>query len=170
MGGIKVKKKLLALIATVCMLFSLVGCKTEGLALLKEFNEVESWTAAEQIGSMEMEIAFGKEAKGKMTLDYTAYTVTDTLQMEMTITPKTLVMDDVTIDLTQGLYKISPVKVYMDGMKMYISTAYIKELLAIAGTTPEEIKAIDLDLGKEYIGLDLANTYKEMGMDTSKLV
>lgn len=160
------KKKLLALMATLCMVFSLVGCSSEGLALMKEFDEVANWEATNQAGTMAFDFAMG-ETKANLTLDYTAYTVTDTLQMEMIITPKSVQADSVTIDLTKGDYKISPVKMYLDGAKAYLSTSYFTDLFKIAGVEATDVatEMPGLDLTKEYIGFDLTEVYADMGID-----
>lgn len=158
------KKKLLALVATVFMLFSFVGCSTEGTALMKEMQEVAKWKAASQSGTMTVEVAMGKE-NCNMTFDYAAYSVTDTLQAEMTITPKTLKVDGETVDFTKGEFKLSPIKAYMDGVKFYISTSYIKELCNMAGADASQA----LDVSKDYIAFDLTDTYEAMGMDVKEL-
>lgn len=159
------KKKLLALVTTVLMLFSFVGCSTEGTALIKEMEKVNAWEAAEETGTMSVDLSFG-ETTGKMTLDYSAYTSNKDLKLDMTITPKSLEMNGATLDLTKGTYKLSPVKVYMDGVKMYMSSSYIKELLAIAG-----VETVDsIDLSKDYIALDLTDMCSQMGVDVKELI
>lgn len=158
------KKKLLALVTTLFMLFSFVGCSSEGTALMKEMQAVAEWEATEQTGSMEMDLA-ANEVTGKISLDYTAYTVTKDLKMEMTITPKSLEMNGATLDLTKGTYKLSPVKVYLDGAKMYMSSSYLKEVGALAGADVSEA----MDLSKDFIAFDLTDTYKQMGMDIKEM-
>ena len=157
------KKKLLALIATLCMMFSLVGCGSDGLALMKEFEEVAKWEAAEQSGTMGFEIQVAGE-KVELSADYSAYTVTDTLQMEMTVNPKQLKVSGELVDLTKGDFKISPIKMYVDGTKAYISSTYFTDLLRIAGVdAATEMSGIDLS--KDYICMDLTSVYTQMGMD-----
>lgn len=162
------RKKLLALLATLCMMFSLVGCSSEGASLIKEFQEVAKWEASEQAGTMAFDIVAGDQ-KFKLALDYTAYTAADKLQMEMTVTPKTLEVNGVALDLTQGKMKLSPVKVYMDGLKMYLSSSYLKEVLAIAGADEKEVAGV-IDLSKDYIAIDVTDMYKEMGIDVNTYV
>lgn len=158
------KKKLLALATAVFMLFSFAGCSAEGTALLKEMEKVCAWEATEQTGTMNFEVAAG-ESNIKLDVDYTAYTIPETLQMEMTVDPKSCSVDDKTFDLTKGTYKLSPIKMYMDGLKMYISSAFIKEVCGIAG---EDVTNV-MDLSKDYIAVDMTDTYAQMGVDVKKL-
>ncbi|MBP3888882.1 MAG: hypothetical protein J6F30_14740 [Cellulosilyticum sp.] len=161
------KKKLLALVATLCMAFSLVGCASEGMVLMKEFEEVAKWEAAEQSGTMGVEIQVEGE-KVELSADYSAYTVTDTLQMEMTVSPKQLKMEGVAVDLTKGDYKISPIKMYLDGTKAYISSTYFTDLLRISGVDATTAMT-GIDLSKDYICMDLTSIYTQMGIDVKDL-
>lgn len=161
------KKKLLALIATLCMVFSLVGCASEGMALMKEFEEVAKWEAAQQAGTMSLEMQVAGE-KVELSMDYSAYTVTDTLQMEMTVNPKQLKMNDEAVDLTKGDYKISPIKMYLDGTKAYISTTYFTDLFRISGVDATT-QMTGMDLSKEYLCMDLTSIYTQMGIDVKDL-
>lgn len=161
------KKKLLAVVATLCMVFSLVGCASEGMALMKEFEEVAKWEATEQSGTMGVEIQVEGE-KVELSADYSAYTVTDTLQMEMTVSPKQLKMNGETVDLTKGNYKISPIKMYLDGTKAYISSTYFTDLLRISGVDATTAMT-GIDLSKDYIGMDLTSIYTQMGIDVEDL-
>ena len=158
------RKKLLALATAVFMIFSFAGCSAEGTALLKEMEKVSAWEATEQTGTMNFEVAAG-ESTIKFDLDYKAYTIPETLQMDMTVNAKSCSMDDKTIDLTKGTYKLSPIKMYMDGLKMYISSAFIKEVCGIAGEDATEV----MDLSKDYIAYDMTDTYAQMGIDVKKL-
>lgn len=158
------KKKLLALATAVFMLFSFAGCSAEGTALLKEIEKVSAWEATQQTGTMNFEMLAGENTI-KLDLDYTAYTIPETLQMEMTVNAKSCSVDDKTFDLTKGTYKLSPIKMYMDGLKMYISSAFIKEVCGIAGEDATEV----IDLSKDYIAFDMTDTYAQMGVDVKKL-
>ena len=164
MGGKGMKKKLLALATVVFMIFSFAGCSAEGTALLKEMEKVCAWEATEQTGTMNFEVAAG-ESTIKFDLDYTAYTIPETLQMDMTVNAKSCSVDDKTFDLTKGTYKLSPIKMYMDGLKMYISSTFIKEVCGIAGEDATEV----MDLSKDYIAYDMTDTYAQMGIDVKKL-
>ena len=158
------KKKLLALATAVFLIFSFTGCSAEGTALLKEMEKVCAWEATEQTGTMNFEVAAG-ESTIKFDLDYTAYTIPETLQMDMTVNAKSCSVDDKTFDLTKGTYKLSPIKMYLDGLKMYISSAFIKEVCDIAGEDATEV----IDLSKDYIAYDMTDTYAQMGIDVKKL-
>lgn len=158
------KKKLLALATAVFMIFSFTGCSAEGTALLKEMEKVCAWEATEQTGTMNFEVAAG-ESTIKFDLDYTAYTIPETLQMDMTVNAKSCSVDDKTFDLTKGTYKLSPIKMYLDGLKMYISSTFIKEVCDIAGEDATEV----IDLSKDYIAYDMTDTYAQMGIDVKKL-
>lgn len=159
------KKKLLALATTIFMLFSFVGCTTEGTALIKEMNKVCAWEASNETGTITMDLDCGEAAKGKFTAEYTAFTNSKDLTGEMTITPKSIEMNGVNVDLTKGTYKISPVKMYMDGFKFYVSTSLIKEVSKFAGV--DASKAVDTT--KEYIALDMTDYYKQAGIDVAEL-
>lgn len=158
------KKKLLALATTVLMIFSFAGCSTEGTALMGEMEKVAAWEATEQTGSMDMGFTAG-ETSGKLSLDYTAYTITNDLQMEMTVSPKSLEVNGATLDLTKGDYKLSPIKMYMDGVKMYMSSSYLKEVCALAGADASEA----IDVSKDYVAFDMTDTYAQMGIDVKEL-
>lgn len=159
------KKKLLALVTTFIMIFSFAGCSAEGTALLKEMETVSKWEATEQSGTMNFEVQ-ATDTKVNFALDYTAYTIPETLQMEMTVNPKTCSIDGKDIDLTKGTYKISPVKIYMDGFKFYVSSAFIKEVCGIAAVDPS---TSGFDLSKEYIAYDISDVYAQMGMDVKEI-
>jgi len=162
------KKKLLALASALFMVFSLVGCGSEGLSLVKEIQEVQTWEAVDQTGSMSFDMTMGEESV-KLAMDYTAYTVKDKLQMEMTVTPKTLDVSGEVLDLAKGETKLSPIKLYMDGVKLYMSSSCLKEIIALAGATPADVADV-LDLSKEFIAFDMTDTYKEMGIDINGLI
>lgn len=161
---IKMKKKVLALFTTLFMLFSFTGCNTEGLSLAKELDKVASWEAIEESGSMNIDMTVAGE-NVKLAADYTAYSNQKDLQMEMTLTPKSVEASGVKLDLTQGAYKLSPIKMYMDGMKFYVSTSYITELCGLVGLDP----STTVDVSKEYLALDLADTMKASGLDLEAL-
>lgn len=158
------KKKVLALLTTLFMLFSFTGCNTEGISLAKELDKVASWEAIEESGSMNIDMTVAGESV-KLVADYVAYSNQKDLQMEMTLTPKALEASGIKLDLTQGAYKLSPIKMYMDGMKFYVSTSYITELCGFVGVDPSTA----VDVSKEYLALDLTDFMKTSGLDLEEL-
>lgn len=158
------KKKVLALFTTLFMLFSFTGCNTEGISLAKELDKVASWEAIEESGSMNIDMTVAGESV-KLVADYVAYSNQKDLQMEMTLTPKAVEAAGIKIDLTQGTYKLSPIKMYMDGMKFYVSTSYITELCGFVGVDPSTA----VDVSKEYLALDLTDFMKTSGLDLEEL-
>lgn len=158
------KKKVLALFTTFFMLIALVGCNTEGISLVKELDKVASWEAIEESGSMNIDMTIVGESV-KLVADYVAYSNQKDLQMEMTVTPKSVEASGVKLDLTQGTYKLSPIKMYMDGMKFYVSTTYITELCGFAGIDPSTA----VDISKAYLALDLSDVMETSGLDLETL-
>ena len=135
------KKKFLALAAGAAMTASCVGCTSEGTALIKEFEKVSALEGVDQAGNMTMEMKAGDE-NVKLELDYTAYTNSEKVQMEMTVQPKAIEVNGEKLDLTKGDYKFSPVKFYTDGAKGYISTSYFTDIFKVAGASEDELKEI----------------------------
>lgn len=158
------KKKVLALFTTLFMLFSFTGCNTEGISLAKEIEKVASWEAIEESGSMNIDMTVAGESV-KLAAEYTAYSNQKDLQMEMTLTPKSVEASGVKLDLTQGAYKLSPIKMYMDGMKFYVSTSYITELCGFVGVDPSTV----VDVSKEYLALDLTSLMESSGLNLEEL-
>lgn len=158
------KKKVLALFTTLFMLFTLVGCNTEGVSLAKELDKVAGWESIEESGSMNIDMTVDGESV-KLAADYVAYSNQKDLQMEMTLTPKSVEVSGVKVDLTQGLYKLSPVKMYMDGMKFYVSTSYITELCGFVGIDP----STTVDVSKAYLALDLTDFMATSGLNLEEL-
>lgn len=158
------KKKVLALFTTLFMLFSFTGCNTEGISLAKEIEKVASWEAIEESGSMNIDMTVAGESV-KLAAEYTAYSNQKDLQMEMTLTPKSVEASGVKLDLTQGAYKLSPIKMYMDGMKFYVSTSYITELCGFVGVDPSTV----VDVSKEYLALDLTSLVESSGLNLEEL-
>lgn len=158
------KKKVLALLTTLFMLFSFTGCNTEGISLAKELDKVANWEAIDESGSMNIDMTVAGESV-KLAADYVAYSNQKDLQMEMTLTPKSVEASGIKLDLTQGTYKLSPIKMYMDGMKFYVSTSYITELCGFVGVDPSTA----LDVSKEYLALDLTAFMESSGLNLEEL-
>ncbi len=148
------KKKILALLATLVMVFTMVGCNDQGVALTKELERVAAWDAFTQKGTMNITVKVDGQ-NVKLGTDYEAYYNAKDLQMEMTMTFKKLEMSGMTIDLSKDPYKLSPVKTYMDckNLKFYLSTSYIKDICKLVGVDAATI----MDASKEYVALDLSS-------------
>lgn len=158
------KKKVLALFTTLFMLFMLAGCNTEGLSLAKEMDKTASWEAIEQSGNINMNMQVAGE-NVKVAADYVAFSNQKDSQFEITMNIKSLEASGVKLDLTQGKYKLSPVKMYMDGMKLYLSTSYITELMGFMDVDPSTV----VDVSKEYLALDLTDYMNTLGLDLEAL-
>ena len=158
-------KKVLALFAALFMIFSLVGCSTQGLSLIKELEKTSTWEAIEESGTFDLSLNM-QEQEVKIGATYEAFTNSKDVQLEVTITPTVLEVAGTKMDLTKGEYKFSPVKVYMDGLKMYISTSYITDICRFAGVDAATI----MDVSKDYIALDLADSMSASGMDLESIV
>lgn len=158
------KKKILGLFTALFMMLSLVGCNTQGLKLINEMEKTNTWEAIEQSGTMNMTMkANGEEVK--LTATYEAFSNVEDLQIEMTLVPKTVEIEGTQLDLTQGDYKFSPVKFYMDGLKMYISSSYITDVCRVAGIDATTI----VDVSKDYLALDLQEAMESSGADFKAL-
>lgn len=158
-------KKVLALFAALFMIFSLVGCNTQGLSLIKELEKTSTWEAIEESGTFDLSLNM-QEQEVKIGATYEAFTNSKDVQLEVTITPTVLEVAGTKMDLTKGEYKFSPVKVYMDGLKMYISTSYITDICRFAGVDAATV----MDVSKDYIALDLADSMSASGMDLESIV
>lgn len=158
------RKKLLALVAMLCMVLSMVGCSTEAANYASKLKEVAAWEGQEETGNMAMSMSVAGETIG-FKADYTAYTNTADQQAEMTLTVKEVSASGATLDTTKGNYKISPIKLYVANTEMYINTAPIKEIAAIAGLDLSSVE----DLKKAYVGLDMKDYLKELGFDEKTL-
>lgn len=158
------KKKAIALFTALFMLLSLVGCNTQGLSLINELEKVGAWEATNESGTVSVTIAAARE-NVKVTGTYEAFTNSKELQMELLLTLKEIEMSGQKIDLTQGAFKFSPIKMYMDGVKFYISTSYIEDIARMAGANASEI----VDVSKEYIAFDLADMFEASGIDIKEL-
>ena len=158
------RKKLLALVAMLCMVLSMVGCSAEATNYSNKLKEVAAWEGQEETGNMAMDITIAGQKIG-FKADYTAYINAVDNQAEMTFTVKEVSASGATLDTTKGNYKISPVKMYVTNTEMYISTTPIKEIAAIANVDLSKVE----DLKKAYIGLDMKDYLKSLGIDEKTL-
>ncbi|MGL4799715.1 MAG: hypothetical protein ACRCWY_10045 [Cellulosilyticaceae bacterium] len=159
------KKKILAVVLAVFMAFSLVGCNTQGIAYLQEFKKISKWDAMEVKGDMTIDVGLLGQ-KVTLLMDYTAYSNQKDTQMEMTLNIKDIKLPEGTEGMFPQPLKFSPIKMYMDGMKMYISTSYIKDLCAMTGENPA---TLGIDVSKQYIALDMTSMMEEMDMSATDM-
>ncbi|PHV69841.1 hypothetical protein CS063_13460 [Sporanaerobium hydrogeniformans] len=143
------KRRLMAFLTVIIMLFSMVGCSKEGLALMDEMNKVSSWEGENISATMTM-AAEVQGMKMDMKLDIAGWVNATTLQGELEMNLKEIKLNGEAIP---GM-KLSPIKAYMDKQIVYISKSYFTELFGLVGApVPEKLNAIQA----EYIGIDTAN-------------
>lgn len=158
------KKKILAIITTVFMVLSLAGCNTQGLSLSKELQKTSAWEAITETGDIDLTLKAGGE-NVRVIAEYEAFTNQKEVQGQMVVFLKSIEVAGQKMNLTQGQYKFSPVQMYMDGFKFYLSTSYITDLCRIAGTDVQSL----VDTSKKYIAFDLSEQMEAAGVELDKL-
>ena len=142
------------------MLFSMVGCSKEGLALMKETYRVNAW----EITDLATNVSLLVQAEGMKIgakVEVTGWFNTKTLQGEMELSLKEIKMNDEVIEEIS----FSPVKVFMDQQVVYISKTYFTELFTSVGAPMlEEFNAIQAD----YIGFETATIVGTPQVDPKK--
>ncbi len=154
------KRRIIALLTLVIMLFSMVGCSKEGLALMKETYRVNAW----EITDLATNVSLLVQAEGMKIgakVEVTGWFNTKTLQGEMELSLKEIKMNDEVIEEIS----FSPVKVFMDQQVVYISKTYFTELFTSVGAPMlEEFNAIQAD----YIGFETATIVGTPQVDPKK--
>lgn len=158
------KKRIVALLVTFIMMFTMVGCNAQGVELLSELKTVSTWEALESKSSVELGVTYQGESF-KVNADIVSYTNNKDLQMEATMTIKSVEAAGQKLDVTKAPFKLSPIKFYMDGMKFYMNTSIIKEIAAMIGADPASM----VDISKDYIALDLTSALEMAGMSKEQL-
>lgn len=159
------KRKILALFTVFAMLLTVTGCSKDGIDMLKEMKKVSSWEAMNTKVNVGTELTAG-DAKMKLSATVEGYMVQAPLQAEMMLTFNNLEVIDQGKSMKMNL---SPVKMYMEGTKVYMSTSYYKEIAGLTGEDAvQEIGKI-VDLSKEYIAFDMASTFEELGLQVEEL-
>lgn len=162
------KKKVIALLMTVFMMLTMAGCTAQGTSLLGELKQMSAWENQECTGTFNFEFAMGEgedAQKVALTADCSSYMNAKTLQGEFVLTLKQAQYNGMTLDFTQGVYKLSPITMYMDGMKFYVSTTPIKEVAKLLGEDVSTVEALSAD----YVGLDMTEEVKAAGFDVTKV-
>ena len=150
------------------MMLTMAGCTASGTSLLGELKQVATWEAQDTAGTFDFEFTNGegKDAtKVGITAECKGYTNTKALQAECTFTVKQIQYNGATIDLTKGAYKLSPITMYMDGMKFYVSTTPIKEIAKMLGEDISSVEALKAD----YVAIDMTAEGKAAGIDLTKI-
>lgn len=159
------KKKIIALVAAFMMIFSLAGCSQEGNSLLNELTLASNWNVTEAKGNTECTVKIAGEDV-TVNADYVSYCNNQNLQAEMELRFKKLTVNNVEIDLTKGETEVAPAKFYMDGLKFYMSTSWIKDFGNVAGVDVASMLG-DVD---EYIAVDAEALLNEAGISKSELL
>lgn len=156
------KRSILALITAFVMLMGLVGCSSEGMTLLSEMRKVSTWEAYDESGTVRCTVeAMG--VKANLVAEYEAYSRATDLKQKTSMQFKEFKVID--HDAAEINLKVSPVKVYMDGMKFYISTSYITELCGFMGLDASSF----MDTTKEYVALDMTDMVVASGIDFTNM-
>lgn len=158
------KKKVLALLVTFVMMFTMVGCNAQGVELINELKAVSTWEAMETKSNLDLSFTYQGESF-KANAEVVSYSNSKDLQMEATMTIKNVEFSGQKIDVTKAPFKISPIKFYMDGMKFYVSTSFIKDVAAMAGVDPSTL----VDVSKDYLALDLTSAMEMSGMSKEQI-
>ena len=158
------KKKVLALLVTFVMMFTMVGCNAQGVELINELKTVSTWEAMETKSNLDLSFTYQGESF-KANAEVVSYSNSKDLQMEATMTIKNVEFSGQKIDVTKAPFKISPIKFYMDGMKFYVSTSFIKDVAAMAGVDPSTL----VDVSKDYLALDLTSAMEMSGMSKEQI-
>lgn len=158
------KKKLLVLMTIVAIVFSMVGCGTEGLQLLSKMEEVDNWEAAtiDENITVDMQV---QDAKVKVDTNVAGYMTMKPLKAELTMTMKQVADIEGAEKIEMSL---SPVKMYMDGLNVYISSSYFKEIAKISGESESTLNE-SIDLSKEYIAMDTTSLFEGLGIKLEDL-
>ena len=158
------KKKVLALLVTLVMMFTMVGCNAQGVELINQLKTVSNWEAIETTSNLDLSITYQGEPI-KVNVGLVSYTNNKDLQMEATMTINSIEVSGQKMDVTKAPVKLSPIKFYMDGMKFYVSTDIIKDVAKISGIDPSTIA----DVTKDYLMLDLTSTMEMAGMTKEQI-
>ncbi len=158
------KKKVLALLVTLVMIFTMVGCNAQGVELINQLKTVSNWEAMETTSNLDLSITSQGETV-KVNVGLVSYTNSKDLQMEATMTINTIEVSGQKIDVASAPFELSPIKFYMDGMKFYVSTDIFKDIAAILGIKPETI----IDVTKDYLMMDLTSTMETSGMTKEQI-
>ena len=158
------KKKVLALLVTLVMIFTMVGCNAQGVELMNQLKTVSNWEAIETTGNLDLSITY-QGTPIKVNVGIVSYTNSKDLQMEATMTINSIEVAGQKMDVTKAPFKLSPVKFYLDGMKFYVGTDIIKDVAAMTGVKPETI----IDVTKDYLMMDLTSTMETAGMTKEEI-
>ena len=157
------KKRILALLTVVMMLFTMVGCSKEGIELLTKMKQIETWKAIEMTGSFGVEVTLDEETL-PIKASFEGYMLQDPMQAELTFN-----FDEFSIPGQTQTYKLPSMKLYMDGLKVYLNTDFFKELAALEGDAAEAELSHLFDLSKDYIVLDMTSTLSQSGFDVTDI-
>ncbi len=158
------KKKILALLVTFVMMLTMVGCNAQGVELLNQLKTVSTWEATESKSNVDLGFTYDGESF-KANAEIVSYSNSKDLQMEATMTIKSIEFAGQKLDVTKEPFKLSPIKFYMDGMKFYVSTGVVKDVAAMIGVDPATL----VDVSKDYIALDLTSAMEMSGMTKEQL-
>ena len=141
-------KKAMASIITFIIIFTLAGCNDTNIELLSKLNQASKWEAVKNEQNIELVMSYEGQVV-TVELEIETYTKNKGLQLEGSASLKSVALNEEKIDFTTGEYKISPIKFYMDGFKVCMSTAEIKEACTKMGVP------VPAELEPAYIGMDM---------------
>lgn len=87
MEGICNEEKVLALLVTFVMMFTMVGCNAQGVELINELKTVSTWEAMETKSNLDLSFTYQGESF-KANAEVVSYSNSKDLQMEATMTIK----------------------------------------------------------------------------------
>ena len=105
------KKKVMSLLVTIVMMFTMVGCNATGVELLNQLKTVAEWEAMETTSNLDFSVTYQGQTV-KVNVGLVSYTNSKDLQMEATMTINSIEMGGMKIDVTKAPYKLSPIKFY----------------------------------------------------------
>ena len=141
-------KKVIASVITFMMIFTLTGCNETNMELLSKLSQASNWEAVKNEETIEVLMNYDGETV-TVELESETYINSKDLQVEGSITLKSMAVNGEKRDLTSGEYKISPLEFYVDGFKVCIGTDAIKDIFEKIGIT------VPSELDPAYVGIDM---------------
>ncbi len=158
-------KKMALSMLVLIMTLSLLGCNQTSVDLLNDLERSSNWEAINQDQSMVIEMNFGDE-NVVVDLSMTSYVNNENIQMEAELTINSVSYNGMKFNLSEGMFKVSPFKIYLDGYKLFMSTQFLKDINGIMDGGLDD----EMDLTREYIALDMKEYLEMTGIDINEMV